>query len=122
MTSITKYNPDTGEPYQVPVTRYTMFDKSSNSLVELLENRVIQGQILRFHCAMNILDIVKTRPAQWKEEVIFGIEIERSDWYHNLKSLSLTEIEKARTQVIEFVSDYHPDLEVLIYLVLAVSY
>jgi hypothetical protein len=122
-SSVTKYNPDTGAPYQIPLTKYKMFGElldypsESKNLGEDDES-----DSRWFHCVTSLWDLIEYGTRQWKEEIVFGVEVKSSDFDKNLQSVSLVEIEDARTQVTELLRPYHPDLEPTLHLILKVSY
>ena len=119
-SSATKYNPNTGEPYQIPVTKYKIFGELVDSLSELSIGK--DGELDSiFHCASDIWDLMQYGTPRWKEEVIFGIKIKESDWYKNLQPVSIAEIEDAKIQVMELLHPYYPALDPTLHLILRAS-
>lgn len=113
----TKYNPDTGEPYQVPIKRYKLLGKEMDSLPSSEEDEELNG--LQLHSIGYISDTLENGRI---DQAILGIKAGEADFYNNFREVSESALTQAKAKVSDLLAEHHPDVEPQFYIIQHSSY
>jgi hypothetical protein len=117
----TKYDQDTGEPFQVSIKKYKIFDEIVDSIFDSVLIEDLEDINIELHTVGHLSDVVLGDFQEWKDRVVLGIQIKESDLYDNLCELSTTEITEAEDELIKAL-DAVCSAKPKIHLLLDVSY